>query len=80
MEKLYLIIESAGGNIDSAAKLVHLCKEYCKELNSVIPHAAKSAATLTAVSSDNLYLGKGGELGPIDPQVKHPLSDYYFSV
>lgn len=72
-EKLFLILESPGGQIDSAAKMVHMCKEYFKEFNIIVPSYAKSAATLVCVSSDNLFLGKAGEMGPIDPQVKHPI-------
>lgn len=77
-EKLFLILESTGGNIDSAAKIVHMCKEYFPEVNVVVPFYAKSAASLIAIAADNLYLGKGGEIGPIDPQVKHPSQGYYF--
>lgn len=71
--KLFLILESPGGQIDSAAKIVHMCKEYFKEFNVIVPSYAKSAATLICISSDNLFLGRAGEMGPIDPQVRHPI-------
>lgn len=72
-DKLFLILESPGGQIDSAMKIVHICKEYFKEFNVIVPSYAKSAATLICIAADNLFLGKAGELGPIDPQVRHPL-------
>lgn len=74
-QKLFLILESPGGQIDTAAKILHICKEYFKEFNVIVPSYAKSAATLICLAADNLFLGKGGELGPIDPQVKHPIED-----
>jgi hypothetical protein len=74
-EKLFLILESPGGQIDTAAKIVHICNEYFKEFNVVVPSYAKSAATLICLAADNLFLGKAGELGPIDPQVKHPIEN-----
>ncbi|VVB79921.1 Serine dehydrogenase proteinase [uncultured archaeon] len=72
-KKLFLVLESPGGHIDSAAKIIHMCKQYFKEFNVVVPSYAKSAATLICVSADNLFLGSGGEMGPVDPQVLHPL-------
>ena len=71
--KLFLILESPGGQIDTVAKIVHVCKEYFDEFNVIVPSYAKSAATLICLAADNLFLGKSGELGPIDPQVMHPL-------
>ncbi len=77
-EKLFLILESAGGSIDAAAKIYNICRLYSKEFNVIVPFYAKSAATIIALNADNLYLGKAGELGPVDPQVKHPVHDIYF--
>lgn len=78
-EKIFLILDSPGGDIDTAAKIVHMCKEYFKEFNLIVLSYAKSAATLVCLAADNLFLGKAGELGPIDPQVRHPVErDLYF--
>lgn len=77
-DTLFLLLESPGGSIDSAVKIVNMSKEYFNNFNVVIPSFAKSAATLIAVSSDKLYLGRAGELGPIDPQVRHPLQKNLF--
>lgn len=77
-ERLFLVLDSPGGSIDSAAKIVHMCKEYFRELNVIVPYYAKSAATLIAIAADNLYVGKCGELGPIDPYVQHPIENYRF--
>ncbi|MBD3202732.1 hypothetical protein GF327_00425 [Candidatus Woesearchaeota archaeon] len=75
---LELVLDSGGGQIDSAAKIVNIFREYCKTFNVIVPFFAKSAATYIAVSADNLILCKAGELGPVDPQVKHPALDTFF--
>ena len=77
LEDLDLILESGGGQIDAAAKIAHLCKDFSKKFSVFVPYYAKSAATLIALNADELILCKAGELGPIDPQVKHPVLDIY---
>ncbi len=77
IEKLDLILESGGGNIDDAVKIANLCKDFSTNFTVIIPYYAKSAATLIALYADELILCKAGELGPIDPQVRHPLMDVF---
>lgn len=69
-----LLLDSAGGEIDSAEKMVHLLREACKPstdtgggLEVVIPYRAKSAATLIALGADRIVMSDSSELGPIDP-------------
>lgn len=38
----------------------------------VVTDSAKSAATLIALSADEILLGRWGELGPLDPQLRDP--------
>ncbi len=71
-ERLDLFLESSGGDIDTASKISKLCKSHTKEFNVIVADYAKSAASLIALSADNLIMTKSGELGPIDPIVKHP--------
>ncbi len=78
IENLDLIIDSGGGDITMAVKIVNICKNYSKKFTVIVPFFAKSAATMIALSADDLILGKAGELGPIDPQVKHPALDMFF--
>jgi len=75
---LDLIIDSGGGDIDMAVKIVEICAHYSEKFTLIVPFLAKSATTIIALSTDDLILGKVGELGPIDPQVKHPTLDMYF--
>ncbi len=78
VDVLELVLDSGGGQIDSAAKIVNIFRAYCSRFNVIVPFFAKSAATYIAVSADNLILCKAGELGPVDPQVKHPIFDTFF--
>ena len=69
-DKLDVIIDSGGGDIDSAYNLAQLFRRYgSKELVFIIPRWAKSAATLLACAGDRILMTPVAELGPIDPQI-----------
>jgi hypothetical protein len=70
--QLSLLVESGGGDIDATAKIIKMIRNRFKKFRAIVPYYAKSAATLLAVSADELYLCKSGELGPVDPQVRDP--------
>lgn len=78
IKNLDLMIDSGGGELTMAVKIVNICKNYSNKFTVIVPFFAKSAATMIALSADDLILGKAGELGPIDPQVKHPALDMFF--
>lgn len=71
-----LLLNSPGGEIDPAEKMVHLLREVSPSssaaLEVVVPDYAKSAATLMALGADRIVMSDFSELGPIDPQVKLP--------
>jgi len=72
-EKLDVIINSGGGDIDAAYHLAKIFDEIPKkELNYIVPRYAKSAATLLACGGDNIFMGETSELGPLDPQIIRP--------
>lgn len=73
-DNLDLLIESRGGDIDAASKIVKILRENCAKLSAIVPFYAKSAAALIAISSDELVMCKAAELGPIDPQVRDPIT------
>ena len=75
-ERITLLLDSPGGDIDAAEKMVHLLREACAppsgsagDLEIVVPNAAKSAATLIALGADRILMSDSSELGPIDPQI-----------
>lgn len=72
IDRLDLFLNSPGGFLDSAYKLIRICKEYCSEFNVIIPLAAKSAATVIALGANEIVMNVFSELGPIDPIIQHP--------
>jgi hypothetical protein len=69
VKALNLIIDSPGGDGATAEKLIGLCRAYCKTFRVIVPHRAKSAATIIALGADEIQMGHCSEIGPIDAQV-----------
>lgn len=69
--KIDLFIHSNGGDGIVPWRLVTLIREYCNEFNVLVPHRAFSAATLTAIGADSIYMHPMGMLGPTDPKVSN---------
>ena len=65
--RIDLFLYSQGGAVDVPWRMVTMLREYCQELNVLVPYKAHSAATLIALGADQIVMGKKGELGPIDP-------------
>ncbi len=72
LDKLDLFLHSPGGFLDSAYKIIKICKEYSKEFNVIVPLSAKSAATVIALGANEIVMTVFAELGPIDPIIQHP--------
>ena len=75
--RITLLLDSPGGDVDAAEKVVHVLREACAplagsagDLEIVVPNAAKSAATLIALGADRILMSDSSELGPIDPQLQ----------
>lgn len=70
--KVVLIINSAGGSGMAAERIVNVCRAYSKgDFEVVVPHMAKSAATLICFGASCIHMSPTAELGPVDPQVKY---------
>lgn len=65
--RIDLFLYSRGGSVEVPWRMVTMLREYCQELNVLVPYKAHSAATLIALGADQIVMGKKGELGPIDP-------------
>jgi hypothetical protein len=66
---LDLIIHSPGGLMEATESIVSILRERFTEIRAIIPNYAKSAATMLALSADEISLTSSAELGPIDPQM-----------
>jgi hypothetical protein len=71
-EDLDLLLNTPGGDIDAAEKLVIMCRAHCAGFRVIVPESAKSAGTMMACAADAILMGFASELGPIDPQIYVP--------
>ena len=67
--KLDLIIHSGGGDPDAAEAIVDYLRSKFVHIRVFVPVSAMSAATMIALSADEIVLGRHSHLGPIDLQV-----------
>jgi ClpP class serine protease len=70
--KIALILNSAGGSGLAAERIVNVCRAYSNgDFEVIVPHMAKSAATLICFGAKCIHMSPTAELGPVDPQVKY---------
>ena len=70
-EEGVLMINSPGGDPNTAEKILQMCrKRFPNSFKVIVPDYAKSAATMIALGSDEILMGYLSELGPIDPQFR----------
>ena len=67
-----LLLDSPGGSLDGAFRIVLYLHRYAKYLDVYVPRRAKSASTLIALSARTIYMSPFGELGPLDTQIHDP--------
>ncbi len=70
LKRLDLFLYSIGGMVEAPWRIVTMLREFCEKLTIIIPYKAYSAATLISLGSDEIIMGKKGELGPIDPNLR----------
>lgn len=71
-EKLFLVVNSPGGNGMAAERIVNTCRAYSKnQFEVIVPHMAKSAATMICFGAATIHMSNTAELGPVDPQVAY---------
>lgn len=66
-KRLALYLYSIGGVMETPWKVVTMLREFCDELEVLVPYRAYSAATMIAIGCDKIRMTRKGELGPIDP-------------
>ncbi len=74
--RLLLIINAPGGMALAAERIANVCREYSKsKFEVLVPHMAKSAATMIAFGASVIHMSPTAELGPVDPQVPYTTPD-----
>jgi ClpP class serine protease len=69
---LHVLLASPGGDGETAIRIVRSLQGRCTELTILLPDMAKSAATILCLGANRLLFGPGGDLGPVDPQMRYP--------
>ncbi len=67
--RLVLLLNTPGGSVEAAEKMVEIIRFHYTELYFVVPDFAMSAGTVLCMSGDRIYMDYSSSLGPIDPQV-----------
>ena len=71
-ERLSILVESPGGDIDCAFRSVRILRHQTSDVEVLVPRYAKSAATFFCLAADTIYMGRDAELGPLDTQLRDP--------
>ena len=67
--RLVIILNTSGGSVETAEKLVDIMRAKYGEVYFVVPDFAMSAGTVFCMSGDKIFMDYSSSLGPIDPQV-----------
>ena len=65
--ELSVLLDSPGGYTEDAYRIVLTLREHAKDIEVLVPQWAKSAATFFCLAANTIYIGRYGELGPLDP-------------
>ena len=64
-----IILETPGGSGEVADDVVRFLRGKYSDIGVIVPGWAKSAGTIIAMSADEILMGPGSALGPIDAQM-----------
>lgn len=67
-DRLVVVLETAGGYIETVERIVHVFRKHYKFVEFVVPNYAYSAGTVLVMSGDDIWMDYHAVLGPIDPQ------------
>jgi hypothetical protein len=72
MSRTRLILDSPGGDGETAVRLVRSAQMRCRELTVIVPNQAKSTGTILLPGAHHVLMGPTSDLGPVDPQFQSP--------
>ena len=73
VNKITLLLYTLGGDTMATWNIVNLIREYCDELEIIVPRKARSSGTIMCLGANKIILTHQSTLGPIDPSVNSPL-------
>jgi len=68
-KQLDLFLHSPGGDGEAADQICAYLRSQFEHIRAIVPLYAMSAATMMALSADEILMGAHSQLGPIDPQL-----------
>jgi len=68
-DTLDVLLQSPGGLAVATEAIVKVLRSRFADVRFIVPFMAKSAATMLALSGNQILMGVPAELGPIDPQM-----------
>ena len=71
--RITLILYTLGGDTMATWNIVNLIREYCDELEIIVPRKARSSGTIMCLGANKIILTHQSTLGPIDPSLNSPL-------
>ena len=71
--KITLLLYTLGGDTMATWNIVNLIREYCDELEIIVPRKARSSGTIMCLGANKIILTHQSTLGPIDPSLNSPL-------
>lgn len=72
--KISLYLYTRGGVTLAAWSFVNLIRQFCSDLEIIVPSKAHSAGTLMCLGANRIVMTKQATLGPIDPSINTPLN------
>jgi len=73
-KKINLFLYSRGGDVSVPWRVITMLREFCEELDVIVPYKAHSAATMISIGADHVVMGRKAELSPIDPTLTKAVS------
>ena len=72
--KISLFIYTRGGDTLTAWSLINLIRQFCDELEVIIPSKCHSSGTIMSLGANSIIMTKQATLGPIDPSITTALN------
>ena len=69
VERLDVVIQSKGGEVNAARRIALLLREFTDHLCFIVPYYCESSATILALAADEVIAGQMAIFSPIDPHL-----------
>lgn len=70
-KKMFLLVNSMGGSLNSAFKISRIIREKFEDITVFVPHYALSGGTMLSLVGDRIRMGMMSQLSPLDVQLQY---------